>query len=85
MFLGAKPCVSTGSNMVGCSFFERKNQTKRPDEAPEVFVQQTMKTASSDEDLAFKQREKDIGMCHGNRLGERWLYGEKTMKMWAKW
>lgn len=27
---------------------------------PEVFVQQTMKTASSDEDLAFKQREKDI-------------------------
>ena len=27
-----------------------------------VFVQQTMKTASSDEDLAFKQREKDIAM-----------------------
>jgi len=25
-----------------------------------VFVQQTMKTASSDEDIAFKQREKDI-------------------------
>jgi len=25
-----------------------------------VFVQQTMKTASSDEDLAFKQKEKDI-------------------------
>ena len=24
-----------------------------------VFVQQTMKTASSDEDLAFKQKEKD--------------------------
>ncbi|CAJ1356992.1 unnamed protein product [Effrenium voratum] len=29
-----------------------------------VFVQQTMKTASSDEDLAFKQREKDIAMYH---------------------
>ena len=27
-----------------------------------VFVQQTMKTASSDEDLAFKQKEKDIAM-----------------------
>ena len=25
-----------------------------------VFVQQTMKTASSDEELAFKQKEKDI-------------------------
>ncbi|CAE7240934.1 Catsper1 [Symbiodinium sp. CCMP2592] len=29
-----------------------------------VFVQQTMKTASSDEDLAFKQKEKDIAMYH---------------------
>lgn len=27
-----------------------------------VFVQQTMKTASSDEDLAFKQKEKDVAM-----------------------
>ncbi|CAJ1351664.1 unnamed protein product [Effrenium voratum] len=27
-----------------------------------VFVQQTMKTASSDEELAFKQKEKDIAM-----------------------
>lgn len=25
-----------------------------------VFVQQTMKTASSDEELAFKQKERDI-------------------------
>ena len=25
-----------------------------------VFVQQTMKTASSDEDLAFRQKQKDI-------------------------
>jgi len=29
-----------------------------------VFVQQTMRTASSDEDLAFKQKEKDIAMYH---------------------
>ncbi|CAE7219137.1 unnamed protein product [Symbiodinium pilosum] len=31
-----------------------------------VFVQQTMKTASSDEELAFKQKEKDTGpmLCH---------------------
>eukprot|EP00438_Fugacium_kawagutii_P035692 Skav234651 [mRNA] locus=scaffold1131:15007:17724:- [translate_table: standard] len=27
-----------------------------------VFVQQTMKTASSDEELAFKQKERDIAL-----------------------
>ena len=31
----------------------------------EVFVQQTMKTASSDEELAFKQKERDAQMCLG--------------------
>lgn len=37
-----------------------------------VFVQQTMKTASSDEDLAFKQREKDIAQ-----------YNRKVKKLFA--
>ena len=39
---------------------------------PEVFVQQTMKTASSDEELAFKQKEKDAQMQleHYNAVGE---------------
>lgn len=32
-----------------------------------VFVQQTMKTASSDEELAFKQKEKD-GWCLGREV-----------------
>jgi len=37
-----------------------------------VFVQQTMKTASSDEDIAFKQREKDIAQ-----------YNRKVKKLFA--
>ena len=31
-------------------------------EFKEVFVQQTMKTASSDEELAFRQKERDKAM-----------------------
>ena len=34
-----------------------------------VFVQQTMKTAASDEELAFKQKEKDVQMCHAQGFG----------------
>ena len=33
-----------------------------------VFVQQTMKTASSDEDLAFKQKEKDVTWPHHQHM-----------------
>ena len=38
----------------------------------EVFVQQTMKTASSDEELAFKQKEKDAQMWLASVRMSRW-------------